>query len=275
MNGPGGSASTRLTGAPSHDGAPVTRKAWLVAGAIAATVTLVFGTFQVVSLLARSTEETTTTFQAVRRLVIDNGAGSIRLRPSPDATLRIDRKETRGLARPSYSERMDGDRLVVEADCAGPFGWCRVRLEVEVPAGVDVDASGGGGSLRADGLDAGLRLRSSGGSITVVGSGPVLDLSSSGGSVNVEAARARDVKVSSRGGSVRVRSTVVPDTVDARSSGGSVTVELPDGPTAYRVDATSSGGSARTQVRTDPTSSRRITAHSSGGSVTVRYLSPT
>ena len=253
----------------------MTRRAWLVAGSIAAAVTLVFGTFQVVSVLARSTDETTTTFEAVRRLVVDNDAGSIRLRPSPDATLRIDRKENRGLTKPSYSERLDGDRLVVEADCAGPFGWCDVQLDLEVPAGVDVEASGGGGGVRADGLDAGLRLRSSGGSITVVGSGPVLDLSSSGGSVNVEAARAREVRARSSGGSVRVRSTVVPDTVDARSSGGSVTVELPDGPTAYRVDATSSGGPARTRVRTDPTSSRRITAHSSGGSVTVRYLSPT
>jgi hypothetical protein len=253
----------------------MSRKAWLVAGSIATALTLVFGTFQVVSLLARSTDETTTTFQAVRRLVVDNDAGSIRLRPSPDATLRIDRTETRGLTKPSYSERLESGRLVVEAHCSGPFGWCQVKLEVEVPAGVDVEASGGGGSLRADGLDAGLRLRSSGGSITVVGSGPVLDLSSSGGSVNVEAAKARDLKVRSSGGSVRVRSAVVPDSVDARSSGGSVTVELPDGPIPYRVDATSSGGSARTQVRTDPTSTRRITAHSSGGSVTVRYLSPT
>lgn len=253
----------------------MSRKTWLIAGSVAAAVTIVFGTFQVVSLLARSTDETTTTFEAVRRLVVDNDAGSIRLRPSPDTTLRIDRKETRGLTKPSYSERLEGGRLVVEADCGRPLGWCRVQIEVEVPAGVDVDASGGGGSFRADGLDAGLRLQRSGGSITVVGSGPVLDISSSGGSVNVEAARASEVKVRSSGGSVRVRSTVVPDSVDVRSSGGSVTVELPDGPTAYRVDATASGGSARTQVRTDPTSTRRITAHSSGGSVTVRYLSPT
>ena len=253
----------------------MTRKAWLVIGSIAVAATIVFGTVQVISLLARSTEETTTTFDAVRRLVVDNDSGSIRLLPSPDATLRIDRKETRGLTKPSYSERLEGDRLDVEADCAGPFGWCEVQLEVQVPAGVDVEARGGGGSVRADGLDAALRLRSSGGSITVVGSGPTLDLSSSGGSVNVESARARQVRARSSGGSVRVRSAVVPDTVDAHSSGGSVTVELPDGPTVYRVDATSSGGSVRTQVRTDPASSRRITADSSGGSVTVRYLSPT
>jgi hypothetical protein len=254
----------------------MSRKAWLVAGTIVAAVTLAFGTFQVVSLLARSTEETTTRFEAVRHLVIDNDAGSIRLRPSPTGTLTVDRKETRGLTEPDYSERMEGDRLIVEANCPGALSsWCEVQLEIAVPAGVDVDATGGGGSVRADGLDAGLRLRSSGGSITVVGGGPVLDLESSGGSVNVEAARADQLKARSSGGSVRVRSAVVPRNVEARSSGGSVTVEVPDGPTAYRVDASSSGGSSRTQVRTDPTSDRLITARSSGGSVTVRYLSPT
>ncbi|HVL06543.1 MAG TPA: DUF4097 family beta strand repeat-containing protein [Acidimicrobiales bacterium] len=250
-------------------------KAWLVLGAIAVTVTLAFGTFQVVSLLARSTDETTTTFEAVRHLEIGNDAGRIRLRPSTDGTLRIEREVVRGLTKPSYSERREGDRLIVDAECRGPGMWCRVQLDVSVPAGVSVDASGGGGSVRADGLDAGLRLRSSGGGITVVASGPVLDLSSSGGSVSVEAAKAREIKARSSGGSVRIRSAVVPDTVDARSSGGSVTVEVPDGPTAYRVDASSSGGSTRTEVRADPTSARRITADSSGGSVTVRYLSPT
>ena len=65
---------------------------------------------------------------------------------------------------------MEGDRLILDADSRNRFGpWCSVEIEVAVPAGVDVDASGGGGSVRADGLDAGLRLRSSGGSITVVG----------------------------------------------------------------------------------------------------------
>jgi hypothetical protein len=254
----------------------MSRRTWLVVGSVIAAVTLAFGTFQVVSLLARTTEEASSRFEAVRHLVIDNDAGSIRLRPSANGTLTVDRKETRGLTDPNYSERMEGDRLILEANCRSRFGpWCSVELEVEVPAGVDVDASGGGGSVRADGLDAGLRLRSAGGSITVVGGGPALDLESSGGSVNVESARAEQVKARSSGGSVRVRSAVVPRNLDARSSGGSVTVELPDGPTAYRVDASSSGGSSRTQVRTDPTSDRLITARSSGGSVTVRYLSPT
>ncbi|MDQ4090120.1 MAG: DUF4097 family beta strand repeat-containing protein [Actinomycetota bacterium] len=252
------------------------RKTWLIAGTVVAAVTLAFGTFQVVSLLARSTEEATSRFEVVRHLTVDNDAGSIRLRPSADGTLIIDRKETRGLTKPAYSERMEGDRLIVDADCrSGLSSWCEVQLEIAVPAGVDVDASGGAGSVRADGLDAGLRLRSSGGSITVVGGGSVIDLESSGGSVNVESGRAEQVKARSSGGSVRVRSAIVPRSLDVRSSGGSVMVEVPDTPTPYRVDASSTGGSSRTQVRTDPTSDRLITARSSGGSVTVRYLSPT
>ena len=254
----------------------MTRKAWLIAGGIVAALTVAFGIFQAVSLLSRSTDEATTRFDGVRHLVIDNDAGSIRMRPSVDGGLTVHRTETRGITGPDYSERMEGDRLIIDADCPGAFtSWCEVQLEILVPAGVDVDASGGGGSVRADGLDASLRLRSSGGGITVVGGGSVLDLESSGGSVNVEAARADQLTARSSGGSVRVRSAVVPRTVEARSSGGSVTVEVPDGPTAYRVDASSSGGSTRNQVRTDPTSDRLITARSSGGSVTVRYLSPT
>ena len=255
----------------------MSRKAWLVAGSVVAAVTLTFGTFQVVNLLARSTAETTTTFGGdppPRRP--STTPASIRLQPSSTPVLTVQRRVTSGLFTPTYEETKEGDRLMLDAECRGRFSsHCEVHLVIFVPAGVDVDAASRGGSVRADGLDAGLLLRSSGGSITVVGSGPVLDLSSSGGSVNVEAGRATDVKVRSSGGSVRVRSAVVPDTVDARSSGGSVTVEVPDGPTAYRVDASSSGGSSRTQVRTDPTSARRITANSSGGSVTVRYLSPT
>ena len=252
------------------------RKAWLVVGSVAVAATLVFGTFQAVSLLASTTEETTSSFEGARHLVVRNDAGRVRLGPSTTSTLTIRREATRGLSKPTYRERMDGDRLVLDADCpAGFSSYCDVNLEISVPAGVDVDARAGGGSMRADGVDSGLRLRSSGGSITVVGGGPTLDLDSSGGSVNVEATRAQDVKARSSGGSVRVRSAVVPTRVDVRSSGGGVTVELPDGPTAYRVDATSSGGSSRTQVRTDPASEHRITAHSSGGGVTVRYLSPT
>ena len=252
------------------------RRGWLVVGSIAAVATLVFGTFHAVSLVASTTEENMTTFEGARHLVVRNDAGSVRLSPSPTGTITILREETRGLSQPKYRERIDGDRLVVDADCPAAFSlYCDVVLDIAVPTGVDVDAGSRGGSVWVEGLDGGLRLRSSGGSITVIGGGPSLDLDSSGGSVNVEAGQAATVKARSSGGSVRVRSAIVPATVDARSSGGGVTVELPDGPTAYRVDATSTGGSARTQVPTDPTSDRRITAHSSGGSVTVRHLSPT
>jgi hypothetical protein len=251
-----------------------TRRAWLAFGSLAAVATLALGTFQMVSLVGRATETASSSFDNVRHLVITNRAGSVRLVAQPTASLLVRRTIDRRLVRPSYHERMDGDRLLVDASCGGAFSsWCDVRLDVSVPAGVDVDVSAAGGSIRTDGLDAPLKLRSSGGGITVVGGASNLDLDSSGGGVHVEASRAATVKARSSGGGVTVRYAVVPGTVDARSSGGGVTVEVPDGPTTYRVDASSTGGSAHTLVRTDPTSDHLITARSSGGGVTVRYLS--
>jgi hypothetical protein len=255
-----------------------TRRAWLAVGSLFAVATLAFGTFQMVSLVGRATETASSSFDNVRHLTITNGAGSVRLVAAPGATTTTTVRRTidRRLVRPSYHERMDGDRLVLDASCDSAFSsWCDVHLEVSVPAGVDVDVSASGGGIRADGLDAPLKLRSSGGGITVVGGGSILDLDSSGGGVRVDATRAGTVTAHSSGGGVTITYAAVPGTVDARSSGGGVTVEVPDGLTAYRVDASSSGGSAHTLVRTDPTSDHLITARSSGGGVTVRYLSAT
>lgn len=253
-----------------------TRRAWLTVGSLAVVATLALGTFQVVSLIGRTTDTASSSFDNVRHLIISDRTGSVRLVAAPTTSLTVRRKIDRRLVKPAYHESIQGDRLVLDTSCAGAFSsWCTVRLDVSVPAGVDVGVTAAGGGIRADGLDAPLKLRSAGGGITVVGGASTLDLDSSGGGVHVEATRAGTVKAHSSGGGVTVRYAVVPGTVDARSSGGGVTVEVPDGPTVYRVDASSTGGSAHTLVRTDPGSDHLITARSSGGGVTVRYLSAT
>jgi hypothetical protein len=70
---------------------------------------------------------------------------------------------------------------------------------------------------------------------------------------------------------VRLAFSAAPHDVTVRSSGGGVTVVLPDTPGGYDVQASSSGGSVRTsEVHHDPASDRRIEVSSSGGGVTVR-----
>lgn len=248
------------------------RTPWIVVGSVITVVALAFGTLQVIGALASSTERRTTAHEGVRRISIDNDSGSITLRRSPSPTVTVRTKITKGLAAPRHREEMEGDRLVLRAWCVEPISFvCSVSFDVDVPAGVDVDARAVGGGLRAEGVDANLRLRSSGGGVRVDGGAGRLDLDSSGGGVRVEGAAAADVRARSSGGDVRVGLTVEAVNVDVSSSGGGVTVEMPDTPAAYRVDARSSGGGTSIDVRTDPSSDRRITARSSGGGVTVRY----
>jgi hypothetical protein len=81
------------------------------------------------------------------------------------------------------------------------------------------------------------------------------------------------VQAESSGGGVHLSFVQPPTNVDVTSSGGSVTVDLPDTGDFYRVDASASGGSVRNGVRTDPSSARVIHATSSGGGVRVDYQS--
>jgi hypothetical protein len=245
----------------------------LVLGGIFAVATIAWGCYQLVSLIAHERTRSEVSFPAgVTRLQIDTDAGHIELRGTDGDTIRGERVIDRGIGEPRFSERVDGDTLVIRADC--PW-WsnhnCGVEYVLDVPASVAVDASSSGSGIETFGLFGPQTLDSSGGGITVVDPAGELDIDSSGGGITVRGARSPQVVADSSGGGVRVGFAAPPASVDVESSGGGVTIELPPGPVAYAVDAESSGGGRRVDVKTDPDSASRIRARSSGGGVTVRY----
>jgi hypothetical protein len=242
-------------------------------GGIFVVATIAWGCYQLVSLVAHERTTSPVSFPAgVTRLQIDTDAGHIELRGTDAATITGERVVDRGLGEPRFSERVDGDTLVIRADC--PW-WtnhnCGVAYTLAVPASVAVDASSSGSGIETAGLLGDQTLDSSGGGITVVDPAGALDVDSSGGGITVRGARSAQVQADSSGGGVRVSFAAPPSSVDVESSGGGVTIELPPGPVAYAVDAESSGGGRRVDVKTDPDSANRIRARSSGGGVTIRY----
>lgn len=195
--------------------------------------------------------ETQTEASTVR---VDNECGQISVREGAGGVVRTDARITRFWRTPTVTSRDDGDTARVEVRCP-PFSGT-VRLAVEVPPGVEVQARSSAGGVQVDGL-----------------TGP-LDLQSSAGSVQGQNLQSDQVVAQSSAGSVTLQwaSDADPQQVDASSSAGSVTVQLPDrAGTAYAVDASSSAGSTTVQVRTDPESTRTVRAQSSAGSVTVGY----
>jgi len=172
------------------------------------------------------------------------------------------------------------------------FGHTRVRFTVEVPrnypvelktagGGIDlrdlnasvhgvtsgggivvqniagaVDVHTSGGSIKAKTLKAGARLDSSGGSIEVTDSSGDLDIHTSGGSIEMDNDDGK-VDADTSGGGIRAQLRSNRG-ISLRSSGGSITLLLPQG-THASIDAATSGG----RVTSDfPLSSTETTSRS-------------
>jgi hypothetical protein len=185
---------------------------------------------------------------------IENECGQISVREGAAGVVQTEARITRFWSTPTVTSAEQGETVRVDVRCPAFSGT--VRLTVEVPAGVDVQARSAAGGVQADGLSG------------------RLDLRSSAGSVQGENLGSDDVEAQSSAGSVTLgwNDDADPQRVDASSSAGSVTVLLPDRPgEAFAVDADSSAGTTRVEVRTDPAATRTVRAESSAGSVTVAY----
>lgn len=249
------------------------RAAWIALGSIFAVATLLYGTFSIVQLLAFARTSTRDVFaEDVRSIDVRNGAGRTTIVATQGDEVVVEASITYGIQKPQNDSRVEGDQLVVRSDCSGFAQWCTVNYTVRVPPDVEVYVRGSGGGVVIEGIDGAIDASSSGGGVRVDDVGGPLRLRASGGGINAQRLRSEVVDASSSCGGVRLSFSEPPTDVAASSSGGGVTVVLPDTTDAYNVSASSSGGSVRTsEVRHDPTSARRIAVDASGGGVTVRH----
>jgi hypothetical protein len=215
---------------------PFRRPATVVA-AIAASAVVAIGALISVDLATRDHEEHTATFdEPIAFVDAELSAGAVHIVGTDDPQVTVTRRARSGVLGPHQHEAVDGDRLVIRADCpSGLFApSCRVDYEVRVPAGVAVRLRTNGGTAEVDGIFG-------------------------------------DVDAHANGGRVALTYTTPRAHLKARTNGGQVVVEVPDGPESYDVDADANGGPADVQIRTDPRSDRLIDAHANGGKVIVRY----
>jgi hypothetical protein len=251
---------------------------WIVTGSLVAIVSLAWSTFNVASLLAWDRQEFRETFEVadfsdIRAIDVDNGAGSVRIiGTAGEGLVVVDGEIVQGFQKASHDERIEGDTLVLDADCPIVVSYCNIDYEVQVPRDVDLRVRAGGGPATITGVDGRLDIESSGGGVRIENASGELVLRSSGGGVRGIGLTSQQVDASSSGGGVRLEFVTAPSSVVAGSSGGGVTVVVPDDPDIfYALDTSSSGGGVNDEIRFDPNSARTISAHSSGGGVTVRY----
>ena len=271
---------TDLLGRPATEHAPPApsrrvRRAWLIPGAVLALASLVWGTVNVISLVAHGQYSTTSRFEVgnVSSLRIDNDIGTITVVGQDsdvgDAII-VTADVSDGWRSSDFSNEVVDGVLRVHGGC--PFlgsPWCKVDVTVTIPSDLPVTALGSNGSVRLRELGGPVDVAVGNGSIELDDVAATLALSSDNGRITGRRLTSSTVDASADNGTVALSFLEPPRSVVARSSNGRIELELPDD-VAYRVDARSDNGSVDTAVRTDPASGYVIDARSDNGSVTVR-----
>lgn len=242
--------------------------------AIVGVVLLAIAALNAVSWALRTTDgDSVSITDSYDRAEIDVSVGEVVIEAGSGEETTLEYQTESGLWREAeVNHRIDGDRLVIHADCGGgflrvPFGYCRVDVTLTVPANVDVVASSSAGRVSATGLQGSADLESSAGRVDVRDHSGPLRAHSSAGVVVVDGLASDDAEISSSAGVVEVTAVEPPRNLVAESSAGEVNVTLPD--EDYNLDADSSAGDVRVEVPTDPDSEYHIRVHSSAGDVTV------
>jgi hypothetical protein len=214
---------------------------------------------------------------------VDADAGSSVLIDAPNASIRLsvrDDDEIHASMRGTYSGRkpsLDVTTSAGEAEIRGgcPGGWflfnrCQVRIDVSLPADLDVTAAGRNGAITADDLTGDLDLSTTNGGIEVDGSSGELILRSTNGRIEVQDSASTDVQVQTTNGGVHLSFAEAPDDVTANSTNGAIRIEVPDDGAEYYIQADTTNGRVDTEdVPGDRRADRTITAGTTNGGITI------
>jgi hypothetical protein len=232
------------------------RPAWRILASVLAVAALLWGTLNVVNLLAHGEQHVRRTFAAegIRRIDVSVDRGSVRVIASDRDDIAMGAYVSDGLGGTDRAERVRGDRLLIDADCTFPIAyWCSASYTLRVPRDVK------------------LVLWTGSGDVSVSGTASDVDLTSQHGSIDARRLRSEHARAGSEHGSIHLGFADAPMQVRGSSEHGDVTVIVPRTGEAYRVDLSSDHGSTNDDVRTDPTARRTVDASAGHGDVTVRH----
>lgn len=189
--------------------------------------------------------------QGATTLILENGIGDVTVREAREGekpSLQVSR--TWGLVHPETTVTQDGSSVRVVGRCNDwiSLQTCDTSWALVVPAGTDVDASQGVGSVTVEGL--------SGDVLAQVGAGEV----------SVQGSTASRVEVDAGTGSVHVDTVEPPAQVSVDAGVGDVEIVVPGGRYAVRSAGLLTVGPG---VADDDSAERRIDVSAGVGEVTV------
>jgi hypothetical protein len=248
------------------------RLAWLIPGGILAVAALVFGTYNILDLLAHEVRTERSEFAAVDIASLDvsssNGSVTVVGDETTDAVTVVARVSD-GWKATDVDVAVIGGVLEARSSCPVMSTWCSTDFTITVPADMPVRVDGSDGGVTASGLHGAIDLDTDNGRIELVDVSGSIRVTNDNGSVIGTRLGVSNVDASTDNGRVELSFLDPPDDVRGRSQNGRVEVTVPDEEVAYQVQLDTDNGSTEIAVRTDPASTHTIDLATRNGSVRV------
>ena len=246
---------------------------WKLFAAILVLGTLVWGSYQVVTLLAHETRTEEQSFPAagLAALEVDGSSGSITISGADTDAVHVTAEISDGLRKTGESRRVVGDTLQLHNTCPN-FGsdWCHVDYEISVPRDLTVVVRSGNGSVDVSGLSSTVTVDTDNGSVDLADLSGDVRVGSDNGRITAVRLDAPTVSADTDNGRLTLEFAAAPTNVVATADNGRITVVVPNDGTEYRVETATDNGSQDVTVPRDDASRRTITARTDNGSITIR-----
>jgi Toastrack DUF4097 len=246
---------------------------WKLFAALLVIGVLVWGPYQVVTLLAHDERVETATFPAagLTTVAVDGTSGSVTIEAADTATIRVRAEISDGLRKTGETREVVGDTLRLHSTCPN-FGsdWCHVNYEITIPRDLAVVISNDDGHVSVAGTTKAVDINGDNGSVDLADLSGPLHVSTDNGRVTAVRLQSPTVTADTDNGRLSLEFAAAPTTVVATADNGRIDLVVPADRTAYRVAAATDNGSKDITVPEDPASDRTITARADNGSISIR-----
>jgi hypothetical protein len=207
-------------------------------------------------------------------LLVKSGSATLEVRPGDSNELKVERQSERNVLGSDPKEKYDegGGKLELNSGGCGflSFG-CKTSYVLTVPRDVKLTVESSSGNVTVSGVTGGAEVKSSSGDVEMHDVSGPLRLESSSGDLEADGLTATSVTTRSSSGSATLDFTVAPQSVDAKTSSGDLSIQIPSGEESYKVDTKTSSGDESANVKIDPNATRTIQAKTSSGDVSIEY----
>jgi DUF4097 and DUF4098 domain-containing protein YvlB len=216
-----------------------------------------------------STEQQSQTYQKqINRIELDLEAGNITLSPGDSSSVRVGRTLHWRSTKPTIEESFSDQTMRVRVTCPQSDG-CSADFTIEAPAGVSVQAKTQAGDVKITDISGALDIANSAGDIRVTNAIGEVRITGDSGQISGTGLHSHTLTAKTDSGDIELAFTDAPQTVDATTQSGDVTVTVPHTTGDYRVQADTNSGRRTVSVGVNSSSSRSITARTDAGDVTI------